>query len=118
MRKVLVLLIVLVGHALLLGVVYLSGGDKKDDSQAVNNPTEDTRPDSFEETAEQPSDNEELIFDEPSTDQDITHVVKKGEYLSTIANKYGVSLDKLCEHNGITDAGKIRIGQKIAIPTK
>ncbi|MFR9620833.1 MAG: transglycosylase SLT domain-containing protein [Rikenellaceae bacterium] len=43
------------------------------------------------------------------------HVVKSGETLSQIADKYRVSLRKLMADNNIKDAHKIRIGQKIKI---
>ncbi len=44
------------------------------------------------------------------------HVVKKGQALSTIAKRYGVSLKALMAANNIKDAKKVRIGQKLKIP--
>lgn len=44
-----------------------------------------------------------------------THVVKKGENLSLIARKYGVTVKQICKWNNIKDASKIRIGQRLEI---
>ena len=46
-----------------------------------------------------------------------THVVAKGESLSTIAAHYKVSTARLKSANNITDERKLRIGQKLVIPT-
>lgn len=46
-----------------------------------------------------------------------THTVAKGENLSKIANKYGVSIDAIREANGIK-GDNIRAGQKLKIPTQ
>ncbi len=45
------------------------------------------------------------------------HVVKKGEALSTIAEKYGVSLRDLMKSNGLKNS-RIRINQVLEIPLK
>jgi len=44
------------------------------------------------------------------------HIVKKGQTLSTIAKRYGVSQKALMAANNIKDARKIRVGQKLKIP--
>jgi LysM repeat protein len=44
------------------------------------------------------------------------HAVRAGETLTTIAARYGVSVQALMEKNQITDANSIREGQKLAIP--
>ena len=44
------------------------------------------------------------------------HVVRAGETLTTIAARYGISVQALMEKNQITDANSIREGQKLAIP--
>jgi membrane-bound lytic murein transglycosylase D len=41
--------------------------------------------------------------------------VQKGEYLATIARKYGVSIPDLKKANGLT-GDDIKIGQKLTIP--
>ncbi|MDE3083690.1 MAG: LysM peptidoglycan-binding domain-containing protein [Verrucomicrobiota bacterium] len=46
----------------------------------------------------------------------VTHIVKPGEKLSTIAKKYGVSVGELATANNISDPGKIRAGQELIIP--
>ncbi len=45
------------------------------------------------------------------------HVVKSGESLSVIAQKYGVSQNTLSHHNKLSSSD-IRIGQKLYIPTR
>ena len=44
------------------------------------------------------------------------HAVRAGETLTTIAARYGVSVEALMGKNQITDANSIREGQKLAIP--
>lgn len=46
------------------------------------------------------------------------HVVKKGEALSSIARKYGVSSAALKQENKITDVNKIKAGSRLRIPSK
>lgn len=41
------------------------------------------------------------------------HVVQKGDTLWGISRKYGVSVDRLVERNGIEDRNRIYVGQKI-----
>ena len=43
------------------------------------------------------------------------HVVQKGDTFWWISRKYGVSVDKLVERNGIKDKNKIYVGQKILV---
>lgn len=45
-----------------------------------------------------------------------THVVKAGETLTTIAARYGVTVEALMARNKITDADSIGEGEKLAIP--
>lgn len=44
------------------------------------------------------------------------HKVRKGDALSTIAQRYGVSMKSIMKVNGIKNASKIRIGQTLKIP--
>lgn len=44
------------------------------------------------------------------------HVVRSGDTLGTIAQQYRVPVAAIQSVNGITDANKIRIGQKISVP--
>ncbi|KRC89873.1 hypothetical protein ASE25_10100 [Terrabacter sp. Root85] len=44
------------------------------------------------------------------------YVVKAGDSMSVIAQRYGVSLTKLLAANKLADAGRIYVGQKIVIP--
>jgi len=43
------------------------------------------------------------------------HTVRKGETLGHIARKYGTSVTKLCQLNGIRSSSILRIGQKIRV---
>ena len=46
------------------------------------------------------------------------HTVSKGETLSVIAKKYGVTVDSIVKTNGIKDKNVIRTGSVFVIPTK
>ncbi len=48
---------------------------------------------------------------------DIIHVVKKGETLSAISQKYHVPIADILRHNGLANASAIKIGQKLKIPS-
>jgi LysM repeat protein len=52
----------------------------------------------------------------PAADGTRIHVVKAGETLTPIARKYGTSVAKIKELNGITDDRKVRAGSKLVIP--
>lgn len=55
----------------------------------------------------------------PSTSDNKIHVVTKGETLSAISKRYGVSIDELMNANKfIKNPNKIYIGDKLTIPTK
>jgi hypothetical protein len=48
----------------------------------------------------------------------VVYVIKKGDTLSKVANKFGVELDTLLAANpAIKDPNKISLGQQIVIPT-
>lgn len=49
---------------------------------------------------------------------DLTHKIKKGEYLGTIAKKYGVTTEALQRYNGIRNPNKVSVGQVLKIPGK
>ena len=48
----------------------------------------------------------------------ITHVVAKGDNPASIAKKFKVSYDELLALNHIDDPKKLKIGQKVLIPSK
>ncbi|GAB1483753.1 M23 family metallopeptidase [Treponema sp.] len=48
--------------------------------------------------------------------QETIHTVKKGDTLYALARSYGVSASEILAANGITDARKLQVGQKIQIP--
>ena len=45
-----------------------------------------------------------------------TYSVVEGDTLSTIAEKFGISWQKLAEANNLTEGSTLRIGQKLIIP--
>jgi LysM repeat protein len=47
----------------------------------------------------------------------ISHTVKAGETLSSIAGRYGVSVSALASYNGIANPNLLRRGQVLRIPT-
>lgn len=52
----------------------------------------------------------------PAESQPRTHVVQRGETLSQIARRYGVTLQAVQNANGITDPDTISVGQRLTIP--
>lgn len=50
------------------------------------------------------------------TVKEVTHIIKKGEWLTQIAKQYNVSLQKIIEKNKIKNPSIISVGQKIIIP--
>jgi LysM repeat protein len=51
-----------------------------------------------------------------SAQEGTIHIVQSSETLSTIARRYGVSLDALARHNGIVNVNLLRVGQSVRIP--
>ncbi|MFN8310186.1 MAG: LysM peptidoglycan-binding domain-containing protein [Chitinophagales bacterium] len=52
---------------------------------------------------------------ELSTENIITHEVKKGETAYSIARNYGIKVSTLRELNGLNDSLKVKVGQKILV---
>ena len=52
----------------------------------------------------------------PVQAQDLVHVVGRGEHLSQIAKRYGVSVTELIDYNEINDPNIIVTGQRLLIP--
>jgi LysM repeat protein len=48
--------------------------------------------------------------------EDVIYVVQSGDSLSTIAQRFGVSVDEIAQANGITDVNAIMAGQELVIP--
>ena len=46
----------------------------------------------------------------------VDHIVKKGESLTKIAEKYGVPLQDILKVNAIEDSDTVKAGEKIKIP--
>lgn len=57
-----------------------------------------------------------LKISEEKNEEVVVHTIKKGEYLNSIANKYGVSVESILKINpSITNRNLIRMGQNITI---
>ncbi|NJN84516.1 MAG: LysM peptidoglycan-binding domain-containing protein, partial [Caldilineaceae bacterium] len=52
----------------------------------------------------------------PVSAAETVHLVTPGEGLSSIAEKYNISMAELIDYNGITDPNTIFIGQQLGIP--
>ncbi len=50
-----------------------------------------------------------------TTDRPATHTIARGEYLYMIARRYGMTVDELCEANGITKDARLSIGQVLSL---
>ena len=48
--------------------------------------------------------------------QTVTHVVQRGEILSSIAQRYGVSAQSIMQANGLSNPNRILVGQNLSIP--
>jgi LysM repeat protein len=51
------------------------------------------------------------------TGEEKEHIVQRGEYLSVIARKYGVTVAELRKNNNLA-SDELKIGQKLTIPSK
>lgn len=54
----------------------------------------------------------------PSAAQSVTHVVRRGETLTSIAARYGVSVKAIQDANAIEDPNVILVGQRLVIPLR
>lgn len=52
----------------------------------------------------------------PTTATPQTHVVQPGEYLSSIARRYGISWTDIARANNIVDPNRVLVGQSLIIP--
>lgn len=48
---------------------------------------------------------------------EVVHIVRPGENLSSIAARYNISYVQLARHNRISDPNRLRVGQRLRIPT-
>jgi len=54
----------------------------------------------------------------PPKDQYVVHRVRSGETLSTIARRYGSSVNKIVSANNLRSRNRIRAGQRLKIPSR
>ena len=57
-----------------------------------------------------------LFFHQPAFAQERMHVVAPGENLSTIAQRYGLTLGELSAYNGVANPNMVFVGQQLSIP--
>lgn len=48
----------------------------------------------------------------------IKHVVRRGETLTSVATRYGVTCDELARRNGLSSSASLRKGQKVVVPVE
>lgn len=48
----------------------------------------------------------------------ITYIVKRGDTLTGVADQYRIPLTRLAEYNGLAHTARLKIGQRLLIPTK
>ena len=53
----------------------------------------------------------------PTPSAEGVYIVKEGDYPSSIAEQFGISVEELMEANGITDPTSLKVGQELVIPT-
>ena len=58
----------------------------------------------------------QLLSISGSPASDTTYTVRRGDSLSSISKKYGLSSVQLARHNGITNPNRISVGQRLRIP--
>ena len=57
-----------------------------------------------------------LLFGRPALAQERLHIVAAGENLSTIAQRYGLTLGELSAYNGISNPNMVYVVQQLSIP--
>jgi LysM repeat protein len=60
---------------------------------------------------------EEAATATPTTTDEGVYIVQEGDYPSSIAEKFGISVEELMEANDITDPTSLTVGQELIIPT-
>jgi LysM repeat protein len=130
-RKFSVFIMVIVFHLVVLGVVYLS--TRTDEPEVKGDPIEkpvkpktkppiadggnvDKGPSSGNSGSQPVTPTPTPV--KPFSGKYLIHIVKSGDSLSTIANKYKLSSKEIIDLNNIKDPNKIRLGQKFKIPIK
>jgi LysM repeat protein len=58
-----------------------------------------------------------VVASAPAPTQAQTHVVQRGEYLSSIARRYGISWTVIARANNIWDPNRVLVGQTLVIPS-
>ena len=59
---------------------------------------------------------EALPVPPPPPPEPRVHVVTRGETLTAIARRYGVSVNRLVEDNGLADPDRLEVGQRLQLP--
>lgn len=52
----------------------------------------------------------------PANSGTVTHVVQRGEYLTSIGRRYGVTAAAIAQSNGLTNPNLVYVGQRLIIP--
>ncbi len=58
-----------------------------------------------------------VLFSFTGFAEDVIHIIEKGDTLYSISKKYNTPVDSILKKNNLSDPSKIKIGQKLIIPT-
>lgn len=126
MKTYLVVGIVVAAHCLAVGSVFLIQGCgtlmATDDDEVMMEPTPVVMPPSAEGDPRPatvlvpPSAGAGPVAGPVSTEM-ITYVIKKGDSLSAIAHRHGLSVAQVATLNGIKNPNLIRVGQRLLLPS-
>lgn len=123
MRAPILIAIVILIHAFAIGAVVFVQGCGTRQPTVVEPPTAPVMPPTQEAMVPTTS---RPVFTAPSPVEPApsmavptegkTYVVKRGDVLSKIATRFGITARELAEINNIKDPNKIRVGQKLLLP--
>ncbi len=85
-----------------------------DEESETTRPEPSPEPKNDGKRAKQDKDESEASGSLPNAER--VHRVEPGQRLGTIAKRYGVSVDALCEANGLQRGGTLKPGQRLIIP--
>ena len=57
-----------------------------------------------------------LVSDDPDKQKEVTYTVRRGDTLTEIANRYGITVNEIVELNNIQNPNLIYVGQELKIP--
>lgn len=104
------------GTVVLITVVFLTGGVFQKDLIVLSSDERDVFVASQSDIVPQPVLVSTAAPNTKLRDTTVTHTVKPGDTLSSIGQKYGVTIDTIRYANNISDTGYLKVGQDLEIP--